>query len=132
MQLLSKGAARVLLVAAAIRLTYTAVALALSSAFPDYDTSGSLLSSNCSSAWPSNVTADTQPEPFVVWDSVFFHRIAACGYEYEQFYAFFPGLPGKPFQPQHFLTGCCCCSLSKPLVAGLVRGLRKTGKDRRF
>ena len=29
-----------------------------------------------------------------VWDSVFFARIAVCGYEYEQFYAFFPALPG--------------------------------------
>ena len=28
-----------------------------------------------------------------VWDSVFFVRIAQCGYEYEQFYAFFPLLP---------------------------------------
>ena len=32
-----------------------------------------------------------------VWDSVFFARIAACGYEYEQFYAFFPALPGVHF-----------------------------------
>jgi Mannosyltransferase (PIG-V) len=28
-----------------------------------------------------------------VWDSVFFVRIAQCGYEYEQFHAFFPLLP---------------------------------------
>lgn len=28
-----------------------------------------------------------------VWDSVFFTRIASCGYEYEQFHAFFPLLP---------------------------------------
>ena len=95
MPLFTTGAARVLLVAAAIRLTYTSIALALSSAFADYDSSGSLLSSNCSSAWPSNVTADAHAEPLVVWDSVFFQRIAACGYEYEQFFAFFPGLPGE-------------------------------------
>ena len=30
-----------------------------------------------------------------VWDSVFFSRIALCGYEYEQYYAFFPFLPGE-------------------------------------
>ncbi|KAE8670506.1 Transferase, putative isoform 2 [Hibiscus syriacus] len=29
----------------------------------------------------------------VVWDSVYFVRIAQCGYEYEQFYAFLPLLP---------------------------------------
>lgn len=28
-----------------------------------------------------------------VWDSAFFVRIAQCGYEYEQFHAFFPLLP---------------------------------------
>lgn len=30
-----------------------------------------------------------------VWDSVFFTRVALCGYEYEQYYAFFPFLPGE-------------------------------------
>lgn len=30
---------------------------------------------------------------FAVWDSVFLTRIAQCGYEYEQFHAFFPLLP---------------------------------------
>lgn len=29
----------------------------------------------------------------IVWDSVYFLRIAQCGYEYEQFYAFWPLLP---------------------------------------
>jgi phosphatidylinositol glycan class V len=29
----------------------------------------------------------------VVWDSVYFVRIAQCGYEYEQSYAFLPLLP---------------------------------------
>ncbi|CAN1749201.1 GPI mannosyltransferase 2 [Linum perenne] len=32
-------------------------------------------------------------ENSVVWDSVYFVRIAQCGYEYEQTYAFFPLLP---------------------------------------
>ncbi|CAN0910353.1 GPI mannosyltransferase 2 [Linum grandiflorum] len=32
-------------------------------------------------------------EDSVVWDSVYFVRIAQCGYEYEQSYAFFPLLP---------------------------------------
>ncbi|TYG97010.1 hypothetical protein ES288_A10G003200v1 [Gossypium darwinii] len=33
----------------------------------------------------------------VVWDSVYFVRIAQCGYEYEQFYAFLPLLPACIF-----------------------------------
>ncbi|MQL74968.1 hypothetical protein Taro_007332 [Colocasia esculenta] len=32
-------------------------------------------------------------ERSVVWDAVYFVRIAECGYEYEQSYAFFPALP---------------------------------------
>ncbi|CAI7770079.1 unnamed protein product, partial [Closterium sp. NIES-54] len=32
-------------------------------------------------------------ESLVVWDSVFFHRTALCGYEVEQAYAFCPLLP---------------------------------------
>lgn len=34
---------------------------------------------------------------FYVWDSVFFRAIASSGYEFEQYLAFFPGLPGSPF-----------------------------------
>ncbi|XVF29873.1 hypothetical protein REPUB_Repub16aG0007900 [Reevesia pubescens] len=33
----------------------------------------------------------------IVWDSVYFVRIAQCGYEYEQFYAFLPLLPACIF-----------------------------------
>ncbi|CAH9098125.1 unnamed protein product [Cuscuta epithymum] len=32
-------------------------------------------------------------EDSIVWDSVYFVRIAQCGYEYEHYYAFFPLLP---------------------------------------
>lgn len=32
-------------------------------------------------------------EELVVWDSVYYVRIAECGYEYEQTHAFFPALP---------------------------------------
>ncbi|CAI7836251.1 unnamed protein product, partial [Closterium sp. NIES-53] len=40
-----------------------------------------------------NSTVQGALESLVVWDSVFFHRIALCGYEFEQAYAFFPLLP---------------------------------------
>lgn len=29
----------------------------------------------------------------IVWDSVYYIRIAKCGYEFEQMFAFFPVLP---------------------------------------
>lgn len=66
-----------------------------------YDTSATLnpncLSSTSSSSsaekpalWPSLGSAI---ESNIVWDSVYYVRIAQCGYEYEQTYAFFPLLP---------------------------------------
>ena len=33
------------------------------------------------------------PASLMVWDSMFLGRIASAGYEYEQFYAFFPLYP---------------------------------------
>ncbi|KMT14356.1 hypothetical protein BVRB_4g071360 [Beta vulgaris subsp. vulgaris] len=64
-----------------------------------YDTSASL-NPNCL----SHSSQSTKPpilfpsiasaiEESIVWDSVYFVRIAQCGYEYEQTYAFFPLLP---------------------------------------
>jgi Mannosyltransferase (PIG-V) len=69
--------------------------------FRPYDTSASFnppcLSSSLNQSqpfdqilWPRVASAI---ESSVVWDSVFFVRIAECGYEYEQFYAFLPLLP---------------------------------------
>ncbi|GMN53858.1 hypothetical protein TIFTF001_022976 [Ficus carica] len=40
--------------------------------------------------WPSTASAI---ESSIVWDGVYFVRIAQCGYEYEQSYAFLPLLP---------------------------------------
>lgn len=85
---------RLLVLAACIRGAYLAGNLLLSHYIADYDTSASLLSESCDSTWPEAVAAAPQPRPWVVWDSVFSHRIAACGYEYEQFFAFFPELSG--------------------------------------
>jgi hypothetical protein len=85
---------RLLLLAACTRAAYLVGNLLLSVYIADYDTSASLLSESCDAAWPEAVAAAPQPRPWVVWDSVFSHRIAACSYEYEQFFAFFPGLSG--------------------------------------
>ncbi|KAF2316816.1 hypothetical protein GH714_042157 [Hevea brasiliensis] len=47
-------------------------------------------------------------EDSIVWDSVYFVRIAECGYEYEQSYAFLPLLP------------ICIFVLSRTVFAPLV------------
>lgn len=58
----------------------------------DYDTSSTLNSRPCDIDGPP---AAQRMSAFGkhVWDSVYFTRIAKCGYEYEQYHAFFPGLP---------------------------------------
>jgi hypothetical protein len=54
--------------------------------------------------WSGTTNADHRPaakwkalgdaiEEVVMWDSVYYMRIAECGYEYEQTHAFFPALP---------------------------------------
>jgi hypothetical protein len=90
-------AVRLVLLAAAVRAAYLVVVAVLAYLLPDYDTSAHLLSEHCADSWPEEAAAAQQYLPGVVWDSIFFHRIAACGYEYEQFYAFYPGLPRECF-----------------------------------
>ena len=112
--------ARLAGVVAAGRLAFLVLVAALARLLPDYDTSAELTSGDCGRDWPlraaaaakasaaaasassssssSSSSSWTLPPPSpsswgVVWDAVFYHRIAACGYEYEQFAAFFPGLP---------------------------------------
>jgi hypothetical protein len=85
---------RLLTAAAAARAAYFALVLALGELLADYDSSAGLLSSACDADWPRQVSAAPRRLPLVVWDAVFFHRIAHCGYEFEQFHAFFPVLPG--------------------------------------
>lgn len=87
--------AKLLVVAVCVRLAYLALVAAFWSLLDDYDTSASLLSDSCADNWPEEAASAQQYLPGVVWDSIFFHRIAACGYEYEQFFAFYPGLPGE-------------------------------------
>ncbi|XP_042445987.1 GPI mannosyltransferase 2-like [Zingiber officinale] len=83
--------------------------------FASYDTSASLNPSCLSTAardqppeavlWPR---LGAVIEASVVWDGVFFLRIAQCGYEYEQAYAFLPLLPA------------CIVLLSRSVFAPLV------------
>ncbi|KAK9273165.1 hypothetical protein L1049_017972 [Liquidambar formosana] len=104
--------------AIASRLILFALILLWRSLLSPYDTSAPLnpncLSSSDSStpsppshpiAWPSIGSAI---EGSIVWDGVFFVRIAQCGYEYEQSYAFLPLLP------------ICMTALSRTVFAPLV------------
>lgn len=96
---------KVLLLATAVRVLILSAAVIFDVILPDYDSSVSLSTQSCKEAGylragQSAATADftaTNPQgtlaKLVVWDSVFFVRIAKCGYEYEQFHAFFPLLP---------------------------------------
>nr|XP_027107320.1 GPI mannosyltransferase 2-like isoform X2 [Coffea arabica] len=83
-----------------------------------YDTSA-FIYPGCLSSADANANADTDPqllfphvasalEGSIVWDSVYYVRIAQCGYEYEQSYAFFPLLP------------ICISLLSRTVFAPLI------------
>lgn len=87
-------ARRLVCLAACARAAYLLLVVGCAHLIRDYDTSASLLSESCADNWPQEAAAAQQYMPGVVWDSVFLHRVAACGYEYEQFFAFYPGLPG--------------------------------------
>ncbi|KAL0027319.1 hypothetical protein WJX77_012423 [Trebouxia sp. C0004] len=83
------------LIAFLARLTSFAISQIANNSAADYDTSAGLQRLDCCSADTVSVPlADSWSQSKAVWDSVFFTRIALCGYEYEQFYAFFPLLPG--------------------------------------
>jgi hypothetical protein len=88
-------ARRLVCLSACVRAAYLLLVVGCAHLIRDYDTSASLLSESCADDWPQQAAAAQQYLPGVVWDSVFLHRVAACGYEYEQFFAFYPGLPGK-------------------------------------
>jgi hypothetical protein len=94
-------ACRLVLLAACTRAAYLLLVVGSAHLIKDYDTSASLLSESCGDNWPEEAAAAQQYLPGVVWDSVFLHRVSACGYEYEQFFAFYPGLPGATGQSFH-------------------------------
>ncbi|GMH10277.1 hypothetical protein Nepgr_012118 [Nepenthes gracilis] len=93
--------------AIASRITLLTLMTMWRSLLSPYDTSASLdpyclyLNSSTAISMATAASADTILFPWIaasieksiVWDSVYFIRIAKCGYEYEHFYAFFPLLP---------------------------------------
>eukprot|EP00873_Tetraselmis_striata_P023555 jgi/Tetstr1/443819/TSEL_003273.t1 len=85
--------------AAAISRTFVlALMLTADALLPDYDMSSALPAGppceHGSAAGPPEwPRAQAALEGLITWDAVYFVRIAECGYEYEQFHAFFPALP---------------------------------------
>ncbi|CAD7703381.1 unnamed protein product, partial [Ostreobium quekettii] len=91
---------RVFAVALCCRLAVLCLSSLLDGLLPDYDTSSELADHGpCNSGEvdgdaPSLSAIEAALGRMVVWDSLYFVRIARCGYEYEQCHAFFPGYPG--------------------------------------
>jgi phosphatidylinositol glycan class V len=90
-----RGYTFIALVAAASRIALLGVGFLSDAVLPDYDSSAELHSSSC-----TEIDAQIDESPFsravrssIVWDTVYFEHLARCGYEFEQFFAFFPGLP---------------------------------------
>ncbi|GAB4856201.1 hypothetical protein Ancab_014126 [Ancistrocladus abbreviatus] len=94
---------KVLRCALASRIIVLSLIVMWRSLVSPYDTSASLnpdcLSLNSNTAYFGSSEHVLMPwiassiEKSIVWDSVYFIRIAECGYEYEQSYAFLPLLP---------------------------------------
>ena len=89
------GSLMVALMALASRLALLAVGIVSDALFPDYDSSAELHTDSCDAVSNTDHTAwfSSAVRSSVVWDSVYFERLARCGYEFEHFFAFFPGLP---------------------------------------
>ena len=85
---------RVVLLAAAVRIANVGLTLLFDYVFDDYDTSTSLLPRKECDITLREEDASVLSS-LAVWDTVFFVRIAQCGYEYEQYHAFFPLLPSQ-------------------------------------
>ncbi|KAK1309359.1 hypothetical protein QJS10_CPA09g00150 [Acorus calamus] len=106
---------RVVVHAAASRLLLLTLTVLWRSLSNPYDTSASI---NPPCLSPSNQSSHARDPWFprigsaiergIVWDSVYFVRIAQCGYEYEQAFAFLPLFPASLFL------------LSKSVFASLV------------
>ena len=83
---------RVFLLALASRLCVLAIMVTADAAFQDLDTSTHLQNFPCDASIP-HTHSTTIIDQLAPWDSVYFIRIAKCGYENDKSNAFFPLLP---------------------------------------
>lgn len=79
----------------AVRCLYVALIVVSDVLLPDNDSSARLIRTDCGGvdSFPPVVDEPYSLRGLVVWDTVYFERIARCGYEFEQFHAFFPLFP---------------------------------------
>jgi phosphatidylinositol glycan class V len=90
-----RRSARILAVALSSRAFVLCLTICFHSLATSYDTS-SELNTKCltnHSIHSEEAEARGPLDRYITWDSVHFVRIAECGYEYEQSFAFFPALP---------------------------------------
>lgn len=98
--------------AVCVRLVVLLLTTALDVALPDYDTSKFItpetakhVSLSPTGGLGTALRHPTAPfQGWLVWDSVFFADIRARGYIYEQYFAFFPLLPGEYFMQTYGTT----------------------------
>jgi len=142
--------ARIFCLALAVRAAYLAAIIGLDAALPDNDSSALLVRRSCGGGPPAFASGAPRAyglHSLLVWDSVFFERVARCGYEFEQYHAFLPAFPaaayalasavagggGGPPSPAAFaaagvalnaLLGACSAALLARLTAAVLRDER--------
>jgi phosphatidylinositol glycan class V len=85
---------RIIVLALASRLAVLALMAAADAAFPDLASSAQLQNFPCAGASDEGAPLRSTPlDEMAPWDSVYFVRIAKCGYENDMINAFFPLLP---------------------------------------
>lgn len=88
-------ARNIIVLSLGVRCIYLAFIVLCDALAPDYDSSAALIRSDCggTSSFPPIAKEPYSLKALVVWDTVYFERIARCGYEFEQYHAFFPLFP---------------------------------------
>ncbi len=86
---------RLVLLTLLARASLLAAATFLDAFLIDYDTSKSITPAERDQSAATGSTGSGLLRGWAVWDAVFFSDIAVRGYVYEQYYAFFPLLPGE-------------------------------------
>lgn len=111
---------RIFGIALSSRLLFLLIGVCSDALLKDYDSSAQLQTASCDQQLvdDADITLFTRSvRSSIVWDSVYFERIARCGYEFEHFLAFFPGWPGAsrllsgwrpPWTQVAGLTLSCC------------------------